>query len=100
MGCGQSDCEPSEAAEIQDAFPPALDLSSSKRRILTAVNVARDPEAAITAMVTPIVQLCDIEDVILLDEYIFPPIPSLASSKVRSLELRFTPNTAPLGDGW
>lgn len=76
------------------AFPPVLDVSSSKRRILTAVNVARDPESAITAMVTPIVQLCDIEDVILLDEYTFPPIPSLASSKVRSLELRFTPNTA------
>lgn len=75
------------------AFPPVLDRSS-KRRILTAVNVARDPESAITAMVTPIVQLCDIEDVILLDEYTFPPIPTLASSKVRSLELRFTPNTA------
>eukprot|EP00434_Breviolum_minutum_P003967 symbB.v1.2.003489.t1/scaffold198.1/size278664/5 len=73
------------------AFPVAS--TSPLRRILTAVNVARDPVPAIQTMMTPVAELCEIEEVFLFDEYVAPPIPSLASAKVKTLELRFTPNT-------
>lgn len=65
----------------------------SGRRILTALNVARDPDAQKAAMVTPVMEVCQVQDVMLVDEFHDSSLARLASENVRSVEIRFTPNT-------